>query len=56
MTSVLAEREGRTTLTLAAAPLDAPETGRRAFAAGHASMRQGYGGTLDQPAAYLAGA
>jgi uncharacterized protein YndB with AHSA1/START domain len=48
------ERAGRTTLTVRWAPHAATETERRTFDAGHESMQQGWTGTLDQLAAYLA--
>ena len=49
-----AEQDGRTTLTIRWSPLDADETERATFAAAHPSMQQGWTGTLDQLAAYLA--
>jgi uncharacterized protein YndB with AHSA1/START domain len=48
------EHDGRTTLTAQGVPLDASESERAAFEAGHESMRQGWSGTLDQLAQYLA--
>jgi uncharacterized protein YndB with AHSA1/START domain len=44
----LDEADGRTTLTLKAAPLHASEVERRTFEEGFASMQQGFNGTLDQ--------
>ena len=48
------EHDGRTTLTAQGVPLDASESERAAFEAGHESMRLGWSGTLDQLAQYLA--
>jgi uncharacterized protein YndB with AHSA1/START domain len=53
-TLTLTEYEGRTTLTMQGAPLNATELERKAFEAGYASMRQGWAGTLDQLAEELA--
>ncbi len=44
----------RTKLTVKWSPHNSDETGRATFAAGHDSMKQGWTGTLDQLAAYLA--
>ena len=44
----------RTKLTVKWSPHNSDEAGRATFAAGHASMNQGWTGTLDQLAAYLA--
>jgi len=49
-----AEQDGRTALTVQWSPLDADETERATFAGAHASMQQGWTGTLDQLAGYLA--
>ena len=49
-----AEQDGRTALTVRWSPLDADETERATFASAHASMQQGWTGTLDQLAEYLA--
>jgi uncharacterized protein YndB with AHSA1/START domain len=49
-----AEHEGKTTLTIRWSPLNASEVERKTFAEGHGSMQQGWTGTLDQLAAYLA--
>jgi len=49
-----AEQDGRATLTIRWSPLNADETERATFAAAHPSMQQGWTGTLDQLAAYLA--
>jgi len=48
------EQDGRTTITLRGRPINATAAERATFAAGHASMRQGFGGTLDQLSAHLA--
>jgi uncharacterized protein YndB with AHSA1/START domain len=48
-----AEQGGRTTLTLRGGPINATEEERRIFE-GHAdSLRQGFGGSFDQLAAFL---
>ena len=49
------ESGGRTTVTVTWTPHDSTEAERKTFDAGRASMQQGWGGTLDQLAAYLAG-
>jgi uncharacterized protein YndB with AHSA1/START domain len=53
-TFLFAEHDGGTILTIKWSPLDADETERATFGSGHESMRKGWGGTLDQLAAYLA--
>ena len=50
----LSAHEGKTTLTLRGAPLNATEAERETFEAGRKSMQQGFAGTLDQLAEYLA--
>ncbi|HYZ33284.1 MAG TPA: SRPBCC domain-containing protein [Crenalkalicoccus sp.] len=50
-----AEGPRRTTVTVHWEPFEATEAERAAFAAGHASMRQGWGGTLEKLETYLAG-
>ena len=45
---------GGTTVELHWIPINATEAERRAFAASHASMQQGWGGTLEQLTAHLA--
>jgi uncharacterized protein YndB with AHSA1/START domain len=45
---------GGTTVVLEWMPINAAETERRMFAASHASMAQGWSGTMEQFAAYLA--
>jgi uncharacterized protein YndB with AHSA1/START domain len=47
------EPGGKTRFTIRWAPYDATEEERKTFDAGHASMTQGWGGTLEQLAAYL---
>ncbi len=51
-----AEHDGRTTLTMHAAPIDATPAEHAVFRAGHAGMHQGWSGTLDQLAHHLAAA
>jgi uncharacterized protein YndB with AHSA1/START domain len=53
-TWTLAEQDGRTTLTLRGVPFNATEAEHQAFREGFASMRQGFAGTFDQLAHYLA--
>jgi uncharacterized protein YndB with AHSA1/START domain len=53
-TLTLAERDGMTTLTLRAHPVNATEEECRAYASMFASMRQGFGGSFDKLDAYLA--
>lgn len=50
----LTESGGKTTLDLRGAPIDATEEERAVFDGHFASMRQGFGGTFDQLADYLA--
>jgi uncharacterized protein YndB with AHSA1/START domain len=45
---------GKTKVTIRWAPHNATDDERKTFDAGHDSMRQGWGGTLDQLADYLA--
>ena len=52
-TVTFAERDGKTTLTLRGVPINASQEERQTFAAGFASMRQGFAGTLDQLDQYL---
>jgi uncharacterized protein YndB with AHSA1/START domain len=47
------EHEGKTTLTLRGGPVNATEEERKTYEAGFESMKQGFGGTLDQLADYL---
>jgi uncharacterized protein YndB with AHSA1/START domain len=53
-TFLFAEQGGRTRLTIRWSPLDADETERATFAGAHPSMQQGWTGTLDRLADYLA--
>jgi len=53
-TVTLHEQDGKTTLALRAAPIDATAAERATFEGFLNSMRQGYGGTWDQLDAYLA--
>ncbi len=53
-TFTFAEREGRTTLTVRWVPINATESERKTFQDGMAGMKQGWTGTLDQLAEYLA--
>src|SRR4051794_25616045 len=53
-TVTLVEHDGKTTLTLRGGPINATEAERATFEAGFDSMRQGFGGTWDQLAEYLA--
>jgi len=50
----LAEHDGKTTLTMKGLPINATEVERKTFDDGHKSLEQGFGGTLDQLAEYLA--
>lgn len=53
VTTVFAEEGGKTVLTLRAGAHNASAAERAVFAAGFASMQQGFGGTFDQLADYL---
>jgi uncharacterized protein YndB with AHSA1/START domain len=53
VTTIFAEEGGKTLLTLRAGAHNASATERAVFAAGFASMQQGFGGTFDQLADYL---
>jgi uncharacterized protein YndB with AHSA1/START domain len=53
-TLTFAEKDGKTTLTVRWTPHAATQIERDTFDAGHDSMRQGWGGTMDQLAEYLA--
>lgn len=48
------EQDGKTKFTVRWSPLNASKEERATFADGHASMNQGWSGTMDQLAAYLA--
>lgn len=50
----LTEHKGKTTITIKGLPHSATELERKTFEAGHKSMQQGFKGTLDQLAEYLA--
>ena len=51
-----AGKGGGTVISVRWTPINAREVERNAFAAGHGSMQQGWGGTLGQLAEYLANA
>ena len=53
-TFTLAEKDGRTTATVHWLPLNPTEEESKTFDAAHESMKQGWIGTFDQLAAYLA--
>jgi uncharacterized protein YndB with AHSA1/START domain len=53
-TFLFEEESGKTRFTVRWSPLNATEEERATFAAGHPSMQQGWGGTLDKLAAFLA--
>lgn len=53
-TVTLSENEGKTTLTIRVCPINATAEERETFKAMFESMQQGYGGTFDQLADYLA--
>lgn len=53
-TLTLTEEDGKTTLTLRGVPVNATEVERQTFEGGFDSMRQGFGGTMDQLYDYLA--
>ena len=53
-TFLFAAQDGRTILTITWSPLEADERERATFAGAHPSMQQGWTGTLDQLAEYLA--
>jgi uncharacterized protein YndB with AHSA1/START domain len=53
-TVTLTEQGGMTTLNLRGGPINATEEERKVFDSMHESMRQGFGGTFDQLAGYLA--
>jgi uncharacterized protein YndB with AHSA1/START domain len=50
----LAEHEGKTTLTLRGGPINATEDEHKTFTGMHEGMQQGFAGTFDQLAEYLA--
>ena len=51
----LTEQDGKTTLTLRGGPINATDEERKTYVSMFDSMRQGFGGSLDQLDAYLAG-
>jgi uncharacterized protein YndB with AHSA1/START domain len=53
-TLTLTEEQGKTTVTIRWIPISPTDEERRTFEHGHASMQQGWTGTLDRLAAYLA--
>jgi uncharacterized protein YndB with AHSA1/START domain len=53
-TTTLSEQGGKTLLTNRAVPINATESERKTFEAGLEGMKQGFNGTWDQLAAYLA--
>ena len=53
-TTKLTEQDGKTTLTIECAPLNATEAERQTFDGAHEGMKGGWRGTFDQLAAYLA--
>jgi uncharacterized protein YndB with AHSA1/START domain len=53
-TLTLSENEGKTTLTLRGGPVNATEEERKTYEARFESMKQGFAGTFDQLAEYLA--
>jgi uncharacterized protein YndB with AHSA1/START domain len=53
-TLTLSEHQGKTTLTIRSVPFNATKEERETFEAGLDSMRQGFNGSLDQLADYLA--
>ncbi len=54
VTVTLVEKSGKTTLTLRVHPINSTTEENEAFAGIHDSMRQGYGGTMDQLSDHLA--
>ena len=53
-TTTFAEHQGRTTVTIKWLPLNATESERKTFEEGRKGMEQGWTGTFDQLAEYLA--
>jgi uncharacterized protein YndB with AHSA1/START domain len=53
-TATLTERDGKTTVTIRWAPLNATEEERKTFDTNHESMKMGWGGTFEQLGEYLA--
>jgi uncharacterized protein YndB with AHSA1/START domain len=54
-TTTLSEKDGKTNVAIRWAPLNPTPEEQKAFDVSHDSMRQGWGGTLDQLDAYLKG-
>jgi len=52
-TTTFAEHEGKTTITIRWAPLNASEAERQTFDTNHENMQKGWTGTFEQLAAYL---
>jgi uncharacterized protein YndB with AHSA1/START domain len=53
-TTTLTENAGKTALTIEWSPINATEAERKTFDESHVGMQQGWNGTLDQLAVYLA--
>ena len=53
-TTTFEEQGGKTKLTVRWTPWNASDSERKTFAEAHSSMQQGWGGTFEQLAAYLA--
>jgi uncharacterized protein YndB with AHSA1/START domain len=53
-TSTLTERDGKTTLTIATSAYEATEEEHKTFEAGFDGMADGFNGTFDELADYLA--
>ena len=53
-TTTLTEAAGQTTLSVQCSPLNATEAEKQVFAATHVSMNQGWGGTFEKLADFLA--
>jgi uncharacterized protein YndB with AHSA1/START domain len=53
-TMTLSEQDGQTSMTVSGYPINATEEERKTYDAGRGSMKQGFTGTFDQLAAYLA--
>jgi uncharacterized protein YndB with AHSA1/START domain len=53
-TITFTEHEGRTTVTVQWAPLNATDSERKTFAGAHEGMNKGWTGTFEQLEAYLA--
>lgn len=53
-TLTLTEQDGKTTIQMEGVPINATEEERKTFQDGHAGMQQGWTGTMDQLADFLA--